>query len=411
MRGDGTKPANMSGSLAPARLLDLTRSLRRAGRMPTGIDRVERAYLEHLLADHVPLFGLVRTALGYLLLDGPGCQAFLDCLQGRTPWPAPDALSRMSRRAPKVGQAETVLRREAIARCLPQGLTRMLMRHLPLNSIYFNVGHSNLTDCVLKALNLAHMPINVLIHDVIPLDHPGYQRPETVEPFKRKMQRVSRFADWVIYNSTESRVQTEAHLGAWGRVPPAIVAHLGVAALQPDIAELPPGLLPDRPYFMVLGTIEPRKNHAFLLDLWRQLGADAPPLLICGSRGWNNQSVFDRLDTLTPNSPIRELPNLNDRTIAALLQHSAGLLFPSHAEGYGLPAIEALALGTRVLCNDLPVFHEVLGGFGNFVPVADSNSWLDIIKKWENEPTSSDTSLHFLAPTWADHFNTVLRLS
>ena len=63
-----------------ARLLDLTRSLRRVGRVATGVDRVELAYLSHLLTGDAPLYGVARTALGYVLLDRAGMQGFYDRL-------------------------------------------------------------------------------------------------------------------------------------------------------------------------------------------------------------------------------------------------------------------------------------------------------------------------------------------
>jgi hypothetical protein len=68
MHGDGTKLANIQNNPPPARLLDVTRLIRRAGRVLTGVDRVEMAYLDAVLADPVPIFGLVRTSLGYVLL-------------------------------------------------------------------------------------------------------------------------------------------------------------------------------------------------------------------------------------------------------------------------------------------------------------------------------------------------------
>ena len=64
----------------PARLLDLSRSVSRIGQLPTGIDRVERAYLDAFLADPAPLFGLVRTAAGFLLLDEAGCRLLAEGL-------------------------------------------------------------------------------------------------------------------------------------------------------------------------------------------------------------------------------------------------------------------------------------------------------------------------------------------
>ncbi len=391
-----------------ARLLDLTRSLRRVGRVATGIDRVELAYLEHLLTGDAQLYGVARTALGYVLLDRAGMQGFQDRLEGRVPWGRADLVSRLPRgRTAALTRAESDLRRMARGRCLPSGLTSLLARHLPPGFAYLNVGHSNLTDRVLGAVKKARGRITVLIHDVIPLEYPAYQRPGTVAPFRAKIDRVAAQADLIIYNSQDTRRRSEAQMR--GRIPPAVVAHLGLDLPLPDDGELPPGLTPKSPYFVVVGTIEPRKNHDFLLDLWQQMGPHAPLLLICGARGWNNRAVFDRLDQLPPDRPVRELSGLSDPGLAALVQGAAGMLFPSHAEGFGLPPAEALSLGTRVLCNDLPVLREVLGDKAVYAATTEPYSWIRTIEEWTASPPDPRPAKTFNAPTWAEHFKTVLK--
>ncbi|MEX3316234.1 glycosyltransferase [Sulfitobacter sp. PS-8MA] len=394
----------------PARLLDLTRSLRRAGRTATGVDRVELAYLSHLLTLETPLYGLARTALGYVLLDRAGLRAFCDRIQGKLAWGRADLLSRLPKgRQAAVMRAESDLRRLARQRCLPQGLVAMLRRNLPTGFAYLNLGHSNLTDRVLLGVKAAGGRISVLIHDVIPLEYPAYQRPGTVAPFRAKLDRVNLCADLVIYNSQDTRRRSEAQMRR--PVPPAIVAHLGVDTPVPDAAALPPDLPPARPYVVCVGTIEPRKNHAFLLDLWQEMGRDAPMLLICGSRGWNNAAVFDRLDHLPLNGPVRECSGLSDRALAALVAGAAGAVFPSHAEGFGLPPAEALRLGTRVLCNDLPVLREVLGDKAVYAPLSDPYSWKRILEEWAANPPDPRAMATYQAPTWAEHFKTVLKLT
>ncbi|MFG6594296.1 glycosyltransferase family 4 protein [Sulfitobacter sp. 1A13368] len=392
----------------PARLLDLTRSLRRVGRGATGVDRVELAYLSHLLTEDAPLFGVARTALGYVLLDRDGMRGFQDRVASRVPWGRADLLSRLPRgRTVALSRAESDLRRLAVARCVPAGLPAMLARNLPPGFAYLNVGHSNLTDRVLGAVKQARGRSAVLIHDVIPLEYPAYQRPGSVAPFRAKIDRVSAQADLVVYNSQDTRQRSEAQMR--GRVPPAVVAHLGVDLPAPDAGELPAGLPPERPYFVVVGTIEPRKNHGFLLDLWQKMGPDAPLLLICGARGWNNSAVFGRLDRLPENGSAQELANLSDTGLAALVQGAAGMLFPSHAEGFGLPPAEALSLGTRVLCNDLPVLHEVLGDKAVYAPLSEPYSWIRTIEEWAASVPDPRPATTFIAPTWAEHFKTVLK--
>ncbi|MEP5731661.1 MAG: glycosyltransferase [Sulfitobacter sp.] len=391
------------------RLLDLTRSLRRTGRIATGVDRVEHAYLDQFLADQTPVFAVMRTAFGYVLLDRDGMAAFQARLLGQADWGDADFLSRLPRgRTKTLSRAETFVRSTAIARGLPSHLRRMLTRHLPVGFGYFNVGHSNLTDRMLQAVRDAKGQIHALIHDVIPLEYPQFQRPGTIQPFEAKLRRVSRLADRVIYNSHDTQKRSETQMQPWGRVPPSIVAHLGITAPIADASTLPAGLPPEPAYFVTVGTIEPRKNHAFLLDLWADMGDAAPPLLLCGTRGWNNDAVFERLDALPKDSPIKELPGLSDPALAALIKSSAGVLFPSLAEGYGLPPAEALQLGARVLCNDLPALREFLSNSPSFIPFSDKELWLQTIRRWEINPPDAVPSTAFESPTWAHHFKVVL---
>ena len=402
----------------PARLLDLTRLVSRVGHgAMTGIDRVEAAYLRHLLAGPDPLFALVRTALGFVLLDRPGLAALQARLSDQTDWGVPDLLSRLTHRnAPMRRRAESDLRRLAIARAGRKGLGLMLSRHLPKGAVWLNVGHTNLAPGVFDAVHAAGGRAVVLLHDMIPLDYPQYQRPGSVEVFERRMRAVSQGADLVIYNSAVSQQDGERYFDKWGRVPKGIVAHLGIDIPTPDQSALPAGLHLAPPYFVALGTIEPRKNHALLLDVWAELAREGPPptLFILGNRGWNNDAVFARLNARPPG--VVELNNLNDGAIAALLQGARALLFPSHAEGFGLPPCEAHALGTQVVASDLPVIHEVLGNIPIYASPVDMYSWRKTIQALtaETEARQSSGSTaepSATLPTWDDHFNRVLRVS
>lgn len=378
------------------------------------MDRVELAYLHHLKDRPEPLFCLIRTTLGYVLLDPTGTQAVANRLVGITPWGVADRLSILARgKSETLRRAESDLRRVALARCRPRNLTRMMARHLPPGIAYLNTGHSNLTDRVVWALRHgAKARIAVLIHDTIPLDFPQYQRRGTPERFRAMLKRAQR-ADLLIYNSNHSRARAQAHMD--GPPPASVVAHLGVEQMIPDPAAIPDGLTVTPPYFVTLGTIEPRKRHDLLLDVWDDFARedDAPPgLLILGARGWNNAAVFDRLDRLPPDGPVREIAGLSDAAVAALLRGSSGLLFPSEAEGYGLPPIEAAALGVPVICRDLAVYREVLGDIPVYLKETDRYLWRNSIKSLARGRTQADhenSARDFNPPTWEDHFNAVLR--
>ena len=396
--------------MAGARLLDVSRLVSRAGLVATGVDRVELAYLDALIAaGDGPTFGLCRTALGFVLLDRRGMIALRRAIDTGA-FPPPDLLSRLNRRlTPAARQGQSLVRRHAIGRCRRGGLTRMLRRRMPQPFTYLNVGHSNLTRQVLRAVRACPgARIAVLIHDTIPLDWPDLQRPGTVPQFAAKLAAAQAQADLIICTSEACAADVRRHMAKCGRMPRLVTAHLGVTVPGPVAEDIPPGVMPLRPYFMVVGTIEPRKNHALLLDLWDDWGPGAPDLLICGRRGWRNAAVFARLDAGVPH--VREVADLTDGAIAALLDRSAGLLFPSLAEGFGLPPVEAAARGVPVVCADLPACRELLGNCAVYVDPQDRYSWEKEIKRLLQSPPGNRSD-RLVPPDWSAHFSTVLSLT
>ncbi len=403
-----------------ARLLDLTRLISRVGRGPmTGIDRVEAAYLAQLLTDSAPLFALVRTSLGYVLLDRDGVKTLQDRLLGKTPWGRPDLLSRLFLKADRSKRAvQSDLRRLCLAKAGRNGLRPMLARYLPDGTIWLNVGHSNLERQVFDAVHaLPGARAHILVHDMIPLDFPQFQRPGTADLFKQKMRDVAAQADLVIYNSAQSQRDAERYFNEWGRVPKGLVAHLGVERQSPDQSALPDGIDLTKPYFVTIGTIEPRKNHALLLDVWEKLAAEKAPLpqlFIIGSRGWNNEEVFARLDKKP--AGVHELSGLSDGAMAALIKGAQAALYPSFAEGFGLPPCEAALLNVDVVASDLPVTREILGNIPIYANASNMYSWLEIIRdlmadKEIKFSKRRQIKKHDALPTWQDHFNLILKVT
>ncbi len=379
------------------RLLDLTRLVSRAGLVQTGVDRVEFAYL-NAVAKQPNGFGLVRTALGFILLDQSGMRALCTAIETDT-WGKVDLLSRANRRltdAAKRGQS--LARRHALARCRPNGLGKMLARHMPGGFCYYNVGHSNLTQRVLLGVSGAGGHVSVLIHDTIPLDWPDMQRVGTSASFARKLQLTDAYADRIVVSSNAVADDLGRHLNGDKTV---VAAPLGVTLAEPK--PIPPDLDTDRPYFVALGTIEPRKNHALLLDVWEGWN-DPAQLFICGRRGWNNEAVFARLDAGV--AGVRECPELDDGQIATLLTGARALLFPTFAEGYGLPPIEALAHGTPVVVSDIPALREVLGDAAVYLDPTDRNGWEKTIKNMSLAKTNG-TKMTRVPPDWDTHFKLV----
>ncbi|WP_235450429.1 glycosyltransferase family 4 protein [Komagataeibacter europaeus] len=226
-----------------------------------------------------------------------------------------------------------------------------------------------------------------MVHDLIPIEFPEYARPGEPERHARRMAAVARLAAGVIVparavaRSLAPYLQgrpAERHVHA---VPHGL--HLHLSGQGSGTLRLPRD---GRPYFVCLGTIEPRKNHLLLLNLWRRMveetGARGPRLILVGRRGWENENVLDMLERCPAlQGNVLEYNDLSDPEVVTLLRESAGLLFPSFAEGFGLPLAEALVLGVPVICSDIPVFYEVAGCNAVYLDPTDGPAWRAAIEK------------------------------
>jgi glycosyltransferase involved in cell wall biosynthesis len=365
-------------------LLDVTRLVSRVGGGPlTGIDRVERAMLHGLLARDVDLHGLCRTAGGFAFLPRTGLAGLVRRLEGAEEWGRPDALGRLSLRLSAARRAaEADVRRLACGQARGAGLGPLLLARLPSGTAYLNMGHSNLAALVFDAVRaIPAARAAVMIHDVIPLRLPSTQRPGASARFGDKLAAVARQADVVFCPSAAEGAHVAAALADRGRTPPVVVTPLGIDTPVPD----PHAILPPAPYFVAVGTMEPRKNLGLLLDLWDHLAVVVPPgelpgLHLIGRRGWEDARFFRRLDDMTARRrQVRVHEDLPDPARAALVAGARALLFPSLAEGYGLPPLEALALGVTPVCAPLPVYRETLGDAAVYADPHDMYQWAGVV--------------------------------
>ena len=182
---------------------------------------------------------------------------------------------------------------------------------------------------------------------------------------------------------------------------------------MPSVPSPPPG---ERPYFVCIGTIEARKNHRLLLDLWQrltvELGDAAPLLRLIGQCGFGSERIADSLQALR--GRVIEHRDLPDAAMASVLHGARALLLPSLAEGFGLPVIEALALGVPVLCSNLPALREAGGGMPDYLDPTEDAAWHRAILDYAENSPARQAQLARLAdwrlPTWTAHFSIVERL-
>ncbi len=409
---DRRSPGLTEVETRPPVLLDLSRLVSRASRpTPTGIDRIELAYAEYLI-------DRAGDRLGFVAMNAAGDIAPLRARYARLLvhalgrcWRDPGESSRVARRLGMLASMSGLMPGQKL---LPPG-TRDGKRR----PVYLLVSHQNLHRAArltrFKARSGAAFVF--FVHDLIPMDYPEYARPGQAERHRQRIETIGLLADGVVVNSQATADALAPYLARTGRHIPVVVAHPGA-----EFAASPPAqtqVMGAAPYFVCIGTIEPRKNHLLLLHLWRHLATcreAAPRLVLIGQRGWENENIVDIIDRCTVISGLLEEHNtLPDRELRPLLAGARALLCPAFVEGYGLPISEALALGVPVICSDIPVFREVGGDVPEFLDPLDGLGWLQAIRDYStaNSPRRAAQLARlpaWHAPRWEPHIDAVIAL-
>ncbi len=256
------------------------------------------------------------------------------------------------------------------------------------------------------------------VHDVIPLSHPEFARPQGAEDHRKRVRTIDSYASGIIGNSQATLEALRPHLRRPLEERVVRVAHFGADAPDPFASEAQ--AVPDRPYFVYISTIEPRKNHLLLLNIWRRLieemGDAAPVLVLIGRRGWENENVIDMLERgELLRGHVIEAGQVTDAQMQALVAGARAMLMPSFAEGFGMPVVEALSAGVPVICSDILAHREVGGDAPDYIDPLDGIGWLRAICAYAT-PRSLPRQAQLArigawrAPTWRDYFDIVTDL-
>ena len=228
------------------------------------------------------------------------------------------------------------------------------------------------------------------VHDCIPLARPDLFRKYLVEDFRRKMGLAVAQADVVLTNSEYSKQDILKffgnELGEGKEVQVVKLAHEflacgnPVAAVEPS--EVPrlgklPKALAQRPFVMMVGTLEERKNTQLALKLWRRLqkrhNGAAPVLVLVGSYGWHKLGLLAAVIAGRFFSrSIYHLQNCDDETLSELYRRCQFTIYLSKYEGWGLPVGESMWMGKPVLCSNMTSLPEAGQDLVDYVDPEDS---------------------------------------
>jgi glycosyltransferase involved in cell wall biosynthesis len=221
------------------------------------------------------------------------------------------------------------------------------------------------------------------IHDLGVIKVPWAVRPDSGVALRERLERTLFAADLLLTPSEAVRRELIGIGVAPGRVR---AIHHGTGVLSEVLPAPLPAATPGR-FALHVGTIEPRKNVGTLLAAWRRMRAAgaagtagiSPPLVLCGGFGWKAEEIRMEIAEAAREGWAVHLGYVSAGELAALYAAAELVALPSFYEGFGLPAIEALAAGAPLVASDLAVLREVAGDAALYAPPDRPDLWAERI--------------------------------
>ncbi|MBE7520875.1 MAG: DUF563 domain-containing protein [Burkholderiales bacterium] len=365
---------------APSILIDVTDLMRYLGdhTTPTGIQRVHAELVRYLLAlAHRPPIRLValdgRDRL--TVIDATRFVALLDGL-GTGPAAPADARSRID---------ELVERSVPIAAGPPDVF-------IALGAFWTDRRAGRLA----RALKEAGATIGVLIHDLLPVDAPEYFAPGSIRTFVKSVVEAVTFADFAFTTTEYNRNSLVRFMSAGGfdcmpvHLLPLARERAANAPAGPDLSPRVAAILGTR-FVLCVGTIEVRKNPSYLFQVWKLMAAsgrsDIPTLVFVGRKGWLVRDFLEQLESSRGlDGRIVLLHDVSDVELDALYRHCLLTMFPSFAEGWGLPVGESLAHGKICLCSATGGIPEAGGAAADYLDPYNARDGLERLTRFLDDP-------------------------
>ena len=261
----------------------------------------------------------------------------------------------------------------------------IISEHLPLVQRLADVGGQLIT----------------VVHDLIPLIHPLSVTPRMTEEFKEWFENLVLKSDRIICVSKSTAMDLIAYVArkdlatkpnlriGWWRLGADFDDEENFS-ISPEAKIVTTS---ETPYFLSVGTLEPRKCYPIALDAFERLwsrGIDARYVII-GQAGWQSESLQHRIKQHGEfGRRLLWLDKASDADLHHCYAHARALVYPSMIEGFGLPLVEAGRYGLPVIASDLPVFHEIGGDHVRYFNLLDSIDLADKIEELYREPIKKE---------------------
>ncbi|MBN1474637.1 MAG: glycosyltransferase family 4 protein [Syntrophaceae bacterium] len=256
-----------------------------------------------------------------------------------------------------------------------------------------------------------------VIYDLIPLTHPSFCSDGHVRSFQHWFEWISQTADGFMTISKTIRDQLQSYICSSSSEVPGLHQRFDYFYLgsELDLVENDESVRSkvktffhnNRSVYLMVGTIEPRKNHGYLLDAFELLWQNGLNVMLCfvGKVGWKCSSLIKRVKTHDEyNRRLFMFNDLTDTELEYFYRESRCLVFPSFVEGFGLPLVEAMQRGLPAMVSDIPVFREVGGDFVAYFELTKPEYLAALISEFENSGEFSAVQKKRELPwlTWDD---------
>ncbi len=234
-----------------------------------------------------------------------------------------------------------------------------------------------------------------VIHDLIPIRYPDFYEKKSVEDYTVWFHETLKYADAYIAVSKTTMEDVQLYLCEnYSKIDhysfdyfrlgsdykKQVIESISVRHKVTSVFDSTASV------YLIVSTIEPRKNHRYLLRTFEKLwnrDSDAI-LLIVGKIGWKVEELIEQIKIHAQyEKKLIMFNDLGDNELAYCYEHARTLLFPSYTEGFGLPIVESLQAGLPVLASDTPIHHEVGKNDIKYFDISDQLSLVKLIKSIE----------------------------
>lgn len=235
------------------------------------------------------------------------------------------------------------------------------------------------------------------IYDIIPVTMPQFCHEFTIVSFLEYLGAHIEYSDILIANAKATIDDLEAVIEGSGKeLKKTAVVPLGAdfgeargAGKTGSIRRHVRNIADGRRFLLMVGTIEPRKNHAYVLSAFEDALFDRGlSLVLAGRVGWQTDEFVKGLKAHPmAGRQLFHIEDASDGEIAYLYENAFMVVFPSFGEGFGLPIIEAFAYGAPVAAADIPVLREVGGDYCDYFGLDDTAGLVSIVDRYLNNDT------------------------